>query len=73
MEKVRYGEKVDICFDVYGNTMGWSIAPMLLLPFVENSFKHGVSASLDKAWIRIALSVDDTQLKFVVENSGFSR
>lgn len=69
LEKVRYGEKVDICFDVYGNTMGWSIAPMLLLPFVENSFKHGVSASLDKAWIRIALSVDDTQLKFVVENS----
>lgn len=42
---------------------------MLLLPFVENSFKHGVSASLDKAWVRIALSVDDTRLKFVVENS----
>lgn len=69
LEKVRYGDRVDICFDVYGSTVGWNIAPMLLLPFVENSFKHGVSASLDNAWIRIALTADEWQLKFVVENS----
>ncbi|HUX55161.1 MAG TPA: histidine kinase [Williamwhitmania sp.] len=69
LEKVRYGNRVEVCFDVYGIVNGWEIAPMLLLPFVENSFKHGVSASLERAWIRVELTVEEKQLTFKVENS----
>ncbi len=40
LERIRYGDSLDIFFDVKGPVEGVSIAPMLLLPFVENSFKQ---------------------------------
>ncbi|MDX5436164.1 MAG: sensor histidine kinase, partial [Pontibacter sp.] len=42
--------------------------PMLLLPFVENAFKHGVSTETQGAWIRIDIKVTDEQLVLLVEN-----
>ncbi|MGV3540098.1 MAG: sensor histidine kinase, partial [Rufibacter sp.] len=44
------------------------IAPMLLIPFVENAFKHGISLK-DKSWIRVSLHVDINKLFFDVYNS----
>ena len=45
----------------------YSVAPMLLLPFIENAFKHGTS-SLQKAEIRIDLNVENSTLTLKVEN-----
>jgi two-component system, LytTR family, sensor kinase len=44
------------------------IAPMLLIPFVENAFKHGISLK-EKSWIRISLHTDQSKLYFDVYNS----
>jgi hypothetical protein len=44
------------------------IAPMLLIPFVENAFKHGVSLT-EKSWIKIKLECDDQNINFEVRNS----
>lgn len=44
------------------------IAPMLLIPFVENSFKHGQQVD-GKLRISINLQVDDEQLLFTIKNS----
>ncbi len=44
------------------------IAPMLLIPFVENAFKHGISMS-KPSWIKVNADVVDGQLKFSVYNS----
>ncbi|MFD2514760.1 sensor histidine kinase [Pontibacter locisalis] len=44
------------------------IAPMLLIPFVENAFKHGISLK-HKSWIRITLHTADNKLYFDVYNS----
>lgn len=44
------------------------IAPMLLIPFVENAFKHGISLK-EKSWIRISLHTDKNKLYFDVYNS----
>lgn len=46
----------------------YKIAPMLLIPFVENAFKHGVSLT-EKSWINISLECDDKQIVFQVRNS----
>ena len=46
----------------------YQIPPMLLIPFVENAFKHGISLN-KPSWIRVQLSVDDGVLKFSVYNS----
>ena len=42
---------------------------LLLLPFVENSFKHGLSKQTHKGWITIDVSVKDDELTVKVENS----
>lgn len=44
------------------------IAPMILITFVENAFKHGISY-LGKSFINILLKIDDKQIEFRVENS----
>ena len=45
-----------------------NIAPMLLIPFVENAFKHGISLK-EKSWINIKLECDETLISFEVRNS----
>ncbi|MBK8923883.1 MAG: histidine kinase [Saprospirales bacterium] len=48
---------------------GLSIAPMLLIPFVENAFKHSKIEDRDKGWISIALQTADDHILFEVQNS----
>ena len=69
LERIRYGESLDLFFDVTGEAELVNVAPMLLLPFVENSFKHGVSDEVSDKWIAINLNVTDHILHFKVENS----
>ncbi len=44
------------------------VAPMLLIPFVENAFKHGISLK-QKSWIRVSLHCEQNKLYFDVYNS----
>ncbi len=54
---------------IQGDITGKEIAPLLILPFVENCFKHGVSRTAEHAWIHITMEVSDSRLDFVIENS----
>jgi LytS/YehU family sensor histidine kinase len=49
-----------------------TIAPMLLIPFVENAFKHGISLN-EKSWINIRLQCAETSIFFDVRNSTHKR
>lgn len=69
LEKLRYGDKVDIFFKVTGETEQFQISPLLLVPLVENSFKHGVSESIDKCWVNIDLNLKQDELAFGINNS----
>ena len=69
LEKLRYGDKLELSVTVNGKVDGIQIAPLLLLPFVENSFKHGVSGKLGSSWITIVLEIESKELRFKVENS----
>lgn len=69
LERIRHGNSLDIAFDVSGEINQARIAPMLLLPFIENSFKHGVSEELENKWISIDLNVENSKLDFRLENS----
>ncbi|MEQ9425738.1 MAG: sensor histidine kinase [Cyclobacteriaceae bacterium] len=68
LEKLRYGDRVDIQFGVIGDT-NFKVSPLLLIPLVENAFKHGVSESIEESWVRIDLKVGDDQIVMAVENS----
>lgn len=59
LEQMRYGDRVEIEINEHGPLEKVSIAPMLLLTFIENSFKHGVHHSAGKCRIKLDISVDD--------------
>lgn len=69
LEKIRYDERLDIQFEKQGEFKSQEISPMLLMPFVENAFKHGASDEPGEVKIRINLKVQKNTLNFSVENS----
>lgn len=68
LEKVRYSERVEIKFDKKV-TMDAHIAPLILLTFIENAFKHGVSQELKKAYIHIDIRLEEKQIFVTIQNS----
>lgn len=70
LQKLRIQESDGMVIDVRINDKGCSflIAPMLLIPFVENAFKHGISLE-HKSWISISLECAGGRLNFRVRNS----
>ncbi len=72
LEKLRFASlKVDL---VVPTELGREqIAPLLLLPFLENAFKHGVGKGSEDNWVQVKLSVEDSQLKYVVKNAPSSQ
>jgi LytS/YehU family sensor histidine kinase len=62
LEKVRYGNKLDLHLSLPDETKGLYIAPLLLLPFLENSFKHGASNFLTEPWINLTIELKGNQL-----------
>src|SRR4029077_7996222 len=69
LEKLRYDESLHINFNYDIEDMKQAIPPLLLIPLVENAFKHGVSETRDRPFVDIHLSVNKRQLAFVVKNS----
>lgn len=69
LEKIRYEERLDIHFSINGILSSCCIAPLLILPLVENAFKHGVSEQIGQVWINIDLAVKSNFLKFKISNS----
>ncbi len=69
LEKLRLSVNSDISFNLSGNPDGKTIAPMLFIPFIENSFKHGISASTRSNYVHIDLKIQENDLFFSVENN----
>jgi LytS/YehU family sensor histidine kinase len=69
LEKLRYDDSVPIRFTCDVDDMHQRLPPLLLLPLVENAFKHGVSETIDKPSVNIHLATMGSQLVFRVENS----
>lgn len=69
LEKIRYNESLKIDFTRNVDNELQQVAPLILLPFVENAFKHGISENRFSSYIRINLELKDRQLSFLCENS----
>jgi len=72
LQKIRYDKRLKTSFSISGATSDQSIAPMLLLPFVENSFKHGAGKHREDAWIKIKMKIHEKSMIFEVKNSQVS-
>ena len=69
LEKERYGNRIEISWSVEGDTRKEYIAPLLMLPFLENAFKHGTSEQIDKPWLNVDIAVRQHVLRCKIANS----
>ena len=69
LEKMRFHDTLHIQFTQEDILDDLKIAPMILLPFVENSFKHGTIKN-GKLYIKMSLRSKNEQLFFTIENSN---
>lgn len=69
LERIRQDERTRIQLEINCKENGKMIAPLLFIPFLENSFKHGVNSAIEAGWIHIRLDEKDGALFFEVENN----
>jgi sensor histidine kinase YesM len=69
LEQLRYGARLDISFTVPEDLDRKQIAPLLLLPFVENVFKHGINNQTDHCWISFDLRISESAIYLKLINS----
>lgn len=68
LEKVRYGNQLQIEVSIIAGEK-CLITPLLIIPFVENSFKHGTSKMLTNPWIKLNIETRENALYFSLSNS----
>ena len=72
LQQLRFGEDVNLRFEIQDGNADCYIEPMLLIPFVENAFKHGIGI-VDKPFIKIKLEIKEQHLFFSVINNYSTR
>ena len=69
LQNLRTTKAEQIQLEVKGNVKNKMVAPMLFLPFVENSFKHGLKSGAKNAYVKILITVMEYDLIFEIENA----
>lgn len=69
LERLRHGEGADISFDCEGEIENQEIAPLMFIPFFENSFKHGISNQLNEGFVHIRLKIEQKKVNLEIVNS----
>ncbi|MBL7865800.1 MAG: histidine kinase [Cyclobacteriaceae bacterium] len=69
LEQLRYGNRLDLNINMKQGEEQLQIAPLILLPFVENAFKHGVHEMIEQPWISVDCAVSNNSLKLKLINS----
>lgn len=68
LQKNRFDDTVKLSYTVSGDPSGKRIAPLLLIPFVENTFKHGINPEADSV-VNISIVVSGDELHMSVVNN----
>jgi sensor histidine kinase YesM len=62
LEQIRYDDHLDVHIDLPDNTGNLGIAPLLLLPLVENCFKHGTSRMIEQPWLSLHVTLEKDRM-----------
>jgi len=67
MERIRFGKNMEMEVQIKGNASQRSIAPLLLLPFIENSFRL-CNSGTEQSWINLEISIEESMLTMKLMN-----
>jgi LytS/YehU family sensor histidine kinase len=73
LEQIRYDDRLDVHIDLPTDTAGLGIAPLLLLPLVENCFKHGTSNMIDQPWLSLQVTLEQNSMHIKLMNGKTNR
>lgn len=73
LEKIRLNNQFSIVLDTAELDDQLEIEPLILIPFLENAFKHGVSDKYPESWVRMDLSSEGRELTMKLSNSVFEK
>jgi hypothetical protein len=68
LQKLRLDKSVSLSFDIHGTSAGRAIAPLILIPFIENAFKYGINPD-ENSFIKIVIAIENKSLRMSVQNS----
>jgi two-component system LytT family sensor kinase len=69
LEKVKHSDRFNVFFHKEIDDYNQHIAPLILLPFIENAFKHGINETIDESSVEISVVLKNGQLTFLVKNT----
>lgn len=69
IEKIRIGSQQQISLEIKGAFDTYIIAPVILIPFVENAVKHGLDSMSENAFVHIKIRIEQGTLKFYCSNN----
>jgi len=69
LEKLRQGKNIKTNLIVQGEIGSQMIAPLMFIPFVENSFKHGISNSISEGYVNIEILISDQDIQINIAKS----
>jgi two-component system sensor histidine kinase AlgZ len=69
LERLRLNNQIPIDFTIEGDVSRVMITPLILITFLENAFKHGVSNTHAGAWVKVSIRLHGHQCTYTVENS----
>lgn len=69
LQKLRLEERGNVTLEIAGNPENYKIAPLLLVAFVENSFKHSMRSEVDNIEIDIKIGIENGTLNFESRNT----
>ncbi|HEX6432468.1 MAG TPA: histidine kinase, partial [Niastella sp.] len=68
LEQIRYDNQLDVHIGLPVETENLGIAPLLLLPLVENCFKHGTSHMLEQPWLSLQVTIEKSRMHLKLMN-----
>lgn len=70
IEKVRFGDKLNILYDVDESLYNFQIPSLIIQPLVENSIKHGILKKRDNGCVKIIIKKIDKDIEITIEDDG---
>ena len=68
LEKIRQGERLELTFQVNGDLNGQLISPLILLPFIDNSFSYCNHALAEQVWVNLDITIENNNLSMKIIN-----